>query len=124
MKTGKKPCGCHIERIGHMPAVIVFCPMHEAAEERLEAAGFRIKELETTYGAKWLQDHQYLDWLSESNKANAILCQRIEAAETDLTMEATLILNSHNLDALLAHRLLDICNRMMGRAAIAGEKKA
>lgn len=37
MKTGKRPCGCHIEHIGHMPERIAFCAMHEAASDTLEA---------------------------------------------------------------------------------------
>jgi len=37
MKTSKKPCGCHVEDIGHMPARIQFCPMHEASPILLRA---------------------------------------------------------------------------------------
>lgn len=35
MRSGKKPCGCHISRIGHLPASIVYCRMHEQAESLL-----------------------------------------------------------------------------------------
>lgn len=43
MKTGKKACGCHISSIGHMPASVSFCLMHEQAEGLLRRARAALK---------------------------------------------------------------------------------
>lgn len=83
--------------------------------QQLEEAGWRIKELETTYGAKWLQDHQYLDWLCESNKANAVLSQRLEAAEKALKKYGE---HKHNCTARDGWK----CNCGLD-AALAGKEK-
>lgn len=39
-KHGKRPCGCHVSMIGHMPMSITYCAVHEAAPLLL-AAGKR-----------------------------------------------------------------------------------
>jgi len=60
MKTGKKSCGCHIESIGHMPARVQFCSLHENAEVTITTLQAKLDAIKVEASAL-LHQAEYLD---------------------------------------------------------------